>query len=113
MGDHVVMHRPRRSVDRSEPRVTNEDIIVAVATLNESVKSLVRGKMDSDAVAEKMANDIKSVRDMVNDMRMDIAIIQTQHASFWKASTIFGTVVLAFATGVGWIVGEIATWFRG
>ena len=93
--------------------MTNEDSAVALAKIQTTADDLMRARTQSDRNHAQTATEIKKMAQGINDVKLDVAVLKTQHANFWKGVTILGAVVTTIAAVIGWAVSQISVWMKG
>jgi len=93
--------------------VTNEEIAAALSSIQSTLNELLRARRQSESNQRQTATDIKKLVLNVSAVKVDVAVLKTQHANFWKGVTVVGTIVTGIAAFVGWAISQISLWLKG
>jgi hypothetical protein len=114
---HAVLSRRSTAAPkcRSIIEVTNEqlrdllvDVRSEVGTLKMMGEARDRASDARDKVVAGIDAKMDAHKDVTNALVTDMAILKTQHASFWKAVAILAAIVPALGGAIAWIVSTIA-----
>ena len=111
----AIVHERRR---KGPKEVTNQDLSDLLVALKGSVE-LFKQSVEKDLRAIQLASEqrdkmIEQINTQINEhvktvgtVLTDMAILRTQHSSFWKGVGVLAVIIPALAGAIAWVIATL------
>ena len=79
----------------------------AVILIEERLRNIEARSEERSTVVARIESTVNNQQAQINQVVTDMAVLKSQHASFWKATTVIFGVLSLFGGVLGWIASHM------
>lgn len=83
------------------------DMVALAATVTEKLTSMQDMSAERAKTVDHIALVQQQQQTQINGLVTDMAVLKTQHASFWKGISVVGAIITAVGAVIGFCISEL------
>lgn len=102
-----------KRTSRSAGGLSMTEMVELVSTVKTKLEVMESMSVERTKTVDGIARKQEEQDAKINQLVLDMAVLKTQHASFWKGVTVLFAVLSLIGGAIGWVAAQLVSFIHG